>query len=64
MAIEAIGIDTIRDLSAAAAVFGQLVINHRDGSGRVVDLSGDGIVDVLDISVIASNFGSGDQTWS
>jgi len=58
------GIDTIRDLSAAAAVFGQLVTNHRDGSGRVVDLNGDGVVDALDISVIASNFGSGGQTWS
>jgi hypothetical protein len=58
------GIDTIRDLSAAAAVFGQLVTNHRDGSGRVVDLDGSGVVDVLDISAIASNFGSGGQTWS
>jgi len=63
MASEANGINTIRHLSAAAAVFGQLVINHRDGSGRVVDLNGDGYVDVRDISAIAFNFGSGVQLW-
>jgi hypothetical protein len=57
------GVSTIRDISAAAASFGQSVINHRDGSGRVVDMNGDDNVDILDISAIAANFGSGDQLW-
>jgi len=58
--VDSDGVSTIRDLSAAAAEFGQVVVGHMDSSGRTIDLTGD---DILDISAIASNFGSGVQSW-
>ena len=49
---------SIRDISAAAASFGLSVSDRIDGFGRFVDINGDGDVDILDISAIASNFGA------
>jgi len=49
---------SIRDISAAAASFGQIVADRTDGFGRFVDVNGDAIVNIIDISAIASNFGS------
>ncbi|NQW16497.1 MAG: SBBP repeat-containing protein [Chloroflexi bacterium] len=49
---------TIRDLSAITASFGQAVVARTDGLGRIVDLNADGVVDILDVSAAASNFGS------
>jgi len=55
---------TIRDISAAAASFGQGITGRTDGQGRFVDVNGDGIVSILDISAIASNFGqAGPEPW-
>ena len=49
---------SIRDISASAASFGQVIVDRIDAQGRVVDMNANGIVDILDISAIASNFGS------
>ena len=49
---------SIRDLSAVAASFGQVVADRTDGLGRIVDLNGDGVVNINDISAVASNFGA------
>jgi hypothetical protein len=62
--IDSDGVVSIRDISAAAAMFGQTVVARIDGEGRFVDVNGDGVVDILDISAIASNFGlSGSIPW-
>ena len=50
-------VTSIRDIRAAVATFGQFVSGRVDGQGRIVDMNGDGRVDILDISAIASNFG-------
>ena len=47
----------MRDISSAAAFFGQSTGDRTDSSGRNVDINGDGDVDAMDISLIASNFG-------
>lgn len=49
----------IRDISAAAAFFGQSTGDRTDSSGRIVDINGHGDVDAMDISLIASNLGLG-----
>src|SRR5262249_42739689 len=47
----------VTDVSLIAAAFGETPPNRVDSQGRYVDLNGDGIVDILDVSAAASSFG-------
>ena len=55
--VDSDSVTSIREISAAVAAFGQFVSGRVDGQGRIVDMNGDGRVDILDILAIASNFG-------
>lgn len=53
----------IQDVSLIAAAFGETPTNRVDQQGRVIDLNGDGIVEILDITAAASNFGRPPLPW-
>ena len=58
------GID-ISDIMIVASSFGVVSSEVTDSNGRLVDFNGDGVVDVLDLSRLATRVGtSGDQPWT
>jgi|GEM_PF-2274265 CSLREA domain-containing protein len=58
------GID-INDMLIVASYFGAITSTTTDSSGRLIDIDGDGVVSIRDISKLATQFGvSGDQPWS
>ena len=52
------------DLNATTASFGALIENRVDAQGRIVDLNGDGLVNVQDVNAVVSNLGmTSPQPW-
>jgi cytochrome c peroxidase len=55
---------SIHDISALAASIGATQCCRRDAQGRLTDLDGDGIVNITDLDLAASNFGAaGPAIW-
>jgi len=55
---------SIIDVSALISHFGERVLERNDSEGRVIDLNADGVVSILDLSIVGSNFGSfGPSPW-